>query len=95
MEIKDSKSASSAEKSAEAGLSSVPSQFPSTAERLITVSSVTVGNILVIGGLGWWADDYFHTRPWLTIAAMLIAFVSTQVMIYRAMQALLERKSKK
>lgn len=92
MDNKDLTSTSSTEKSVEAGLSRATERIPSTVERLVAVSSITVGNILVIGGLGWWADSYFHTSPWILIGSLIIAFISTQIMIYRTMMRLMGKK---
>lgn len=92
MENQVKNSPTTTEKSVAAGLSSGKTQIPSTFERLLTVSSVTLGNILILGGGGYLADQYFSTKPWLLIVGLVIAAVASQVMIYRRLMAVLNKK---
>ena len=91
MENLGQKSPTTTEKSVEAGLSSGKMPIPSTAERLLAVGSITLGNIFFLGGGGWLLDKYFHTKPWFLIAGMVLAFISTQVMIYLRMKKLIDQ----
>ena len=42
--------------------------------------------ILIFGALGVWGDLTFHTKPWLTIGAIVIAVICTAHLIKRQLQ---------
>jgi F0F1-type ATP synthase assembly protein I len=37
----------------------------------INISYVLIGSIAMLGGLGWWLDSYFLTKPVLTVFGIL------------------------
>lgn len=46
----------------------------------------TIVFIAVFGGLGYWLDQQFDTKPMLFIVGLLIAFPATQIHLYRKMK---------
>jgi len=44
--------------------------------------------LLIIGGGGWWLDRVFGTRPWLLAISIFIAFIITNVLLFRKVVAL-------
>jgi len=38
-------------------------------------SYTLVGGIIVLGGLGYWADTRFGTAPWLLVVGLLLGIV--------------------
>ena len=44
--------------------------------------------LLIIGGVGWWLDRVFGTRPWLLAISIFIAFIITNVLLFRKVVAL-------
>jgi F0F1-type ATP synthase assembly protein I len=103
MENQNQKFPATTEKSVEVGQSSVemPAQTVnsdsdrqnlSTLERLGWVGSITLGSIVVFGGGGYFLDSLWGTKPWLLIAGMVLAYIGTQVMVYRKMTRLVKKK---
>jgi F0F1-type ATP synthase assembly protein I len=44
------------------------------------------GPLLIIGGLGYFLDKYFDTMPILTIIAVFIAFIVTNILLFKKMK---------
>jgi F0F1-type ATP synthase assembly protein I len=44
------------------------------------------GPLLVIGGLGYFLDQYFNSMPVITISAVFIAFIVTNVLLFKKMK---------
>lgn len=42
-----------------------------------------LGPLLVIGGLGLILDRIFGTRPWLLLGSVLVAFIITNVLLFK------------
>ncbi|MFA4834314.1 MAG: AtpZ/AtpI family protein [Patescibacteria group bacterium] len=51
-------------------------------------STSIFGPILIIGGAGWWLDRVFNTRPWLLIVGVFIAFIVTNILLFKKVVAL-------
>lgn len=48
-----------------------------------TITGYIIGPLLVLGGIGFWLDRYFGTKPWVLLASLAIAFFSTNFLIYK------------
>ncbi|MFP4514774.1 MAG: AtpZ/AtpI family protein [Parcubacteria group bacterium] len=44
------------------------------------------GPLLLIGGLGYFLDQYFNTMPIITIVAVFIAFIVTNILLFKKMK---------
>ncbi|MCF7795211.1 AtpZ/AtpI family protein [Patescibacteria group bacterium] len=44
------------------------------------------GPLLIIGGLGYFLDQYFDTIPIITIIAVFIAFIVTNILLFKKMK---------
>jgi len=49
--------------------------------------------LVILGLLGKYLDARWGTRPWLTLAGILLALVVTSVWLYRYLRSLMEFKS--
>lgn len=60
--------------------------------REIIVASATyslgsiLGPLFVIGGLGWILDRIFDTRPWILLGSILVAFIVTNVLLFKKLK---------
>lgn len=43
-------------------------------------------SFLVFVGLGYWADQWLHTRPWLMLAGAAFGLVSMITLLYKVLQ---------
>lgn len=41
------------------------------------------GPLLVIGGIGLLLDRLFDTRPWILLSSVLVAFVFTNILLFK------------
>ena len=72
-----------------------PSQDFHHLQRLGVVTGITLSNILVFGGIGYWLDKTYGTKPWILIAGLILAFPLSQFEIYKVMKEIMTRKSTK
>lgn len=42
-----------------------------------------LGPLLVIGGVGFILDRIFNTRPWILLISVLVAFIVTNVLLFK------------
>lgn len=47
-----------------------------------------LGPLLIIGGLGLYLDKIFNTKPWLLIISVFIAFIITNILLFKKVMAL-------
>lgn len=47
------------------------------------ISGTIIGPLLLFGGLGYLLDIFFKTRPKLLIAGVFVAFVTTNILLFR------------
>ncbi len=64
--------------------SSPGSRPPSDLGRYAGLGLTFAMTIVVLGGLGWWLDSRFETRPWLLVAGILTGAVGGFVRIVKA-----------
>jgi F0F1-type ATP synthase assembly protein I len=57
------------------------------ASGLYAASSI-IGPLVVFGGIGMLLDDVFETGPWLLLGGVLVAFVVTNVLLFRKVMKL-------
>lgn len=41
------------------------------------------GPLIVIGGIGFFLDKLFGTKPWILLASVLVAFVVTNILLFK------------
>ena len=46
-------------------------------------STSILGPLLIIGGIGYWLDRVFNTRPWLLVISIFIAFIVTNLLLFK------------
>jgi|AntAceMinimDraft_4_1070372.scaffolds.fasta_scaffold10266_2 F0F1-type ATP synthase assembly protein I len=46
------------------------------------------GPLVLFGGLGYFIDNYFSTKPAFILVGVLVAFVSTNVLIFKKLMRL-------
>jgi len=51
-------------------------------------STSILGPLLVIGGIGYFLDKFFGTKPWLLIASIFVAFIVTNFLLFKKVVAL-------
>lgn len=42
-----------------------------------------LGPLLVFGGVGFILDRIFDTKPWLLLGSLFLAFITTQVLLFK------------
>lgn len=52
------------------------------ASAMYSIGSV-LGPLLVIGGIGLVLDRIFNTRPWMLLGSVLVAFIVTNVLLFK------------
>lgn len=62
--------------------------FSDTVTRILTITSITLGNVAILGGVGYYLDLKLGTKPWILIGALVLAYIVTQIMIYRRVKAM-------
>ncbi|MDD5290905.1 MAG: AtpZ/AtpI family protein [Patescibacteria group bacterium] len=51
---------------------------------LAIYSSTSIfGPLIIIGGIGWYLDKVFNTRPWLLVISIFIAFIVTNILLFK------------
>ncbi len=60
---------------------------------LLTATSYTVGTIAVLGGLGYWIDSQFGTKPMAFIIGLVVAFPLSQIMVYKKTKKFAQTKT--
>lgn len=48
-----------------------------------TITGYILGPLVLFGLLGFFLDRHFETKPWILLASLAIAFVSTNILIYK------------
>jgi len=56
-----------------------------------TITGYILGPLLILGGIGLWLDRIFGTKPWIMLAALAVAFFSTNVLIYKRSNKIAEK----
>lgn len=56
------------------------------------VVTITLGTIFILGGVGYWIDSTFGTRPFGTIVGVFIAFPLSQILLVRAIRTFVTRE---
>ncbi|MDD5031436.1 MAG: AtpZ/AtpI family protein [Patescibacteria group bacterium] len=51
-------------------------------------STSIFGPLLIIGGAGWYLDRVLGTRPWLLAISIFIAFIVTNILLFKKVVAL-------
>lgn len=46
-------------------------------------SSSIIGPLLMFGGMGYFIDTYYDTSPWSSLVGVLIAFVVSNVLLFK------------
>jgi len=64
--------------------SSPRSRPPSDMGRYAGLGLTFASTMAVLGGLGWWLDSRFETRPWLLVTGILLGAVGGFVRIVKA-----------
>jgi len=57
-------------------------------------SSSILGPLLIFGGMGYMIDLYYKTNPWVCLSGVLIAFVVTNVLIFKKISLLTKEMDK-
>lgn len=55
------------------------------------ITAAIVAPLVIIGGIGFLLDWYLDAHKWVFLASALIAFVVTNVIVYRRAQAIIRR----
>lgn len=67
-------------------------ETPSLRELLIAsglyATSSIIGPLALFGGAGMLLDSFFATSPWLLLGGVFIAFVTTNILLYRKLATL-------
>ncbi len=50
--------------------------------------SLIIGPLIFFGGIGYLLDKYFNTKPIILIISVLIAFIFTNIFLYRKIKNL-------
>ncbi len=56
-----------------------------------TITGYILGPLLILGGIGLWLDKIFGTKPWIMLASLVIAFFSTNILIYKRSSKIAEK----
>lgn len=63
-------------------------------ELIIASSMYSIGSIagplLIFGGIGLMLDKYFKTSPWALLGCVFIAFITTNILLFRKIKKLNE-----
>jgi len=59
----------------------------------LSLGTQLAASVLVMGGLGWFADDYFGTTPWLLVVGLSLGSTVGLIQFLRAVTALSGRKT--
>jgi F0F1-type ATP synthase assembly protein I len=54
----------------------------------------TVLTIAILGGLGYWLDLQFGTKPYILIGGLVAAFPLSQVLVYKKIKKFANKKTK-
>ncbi|MDD5072006.1 MAG: AtpZ/AtpI family protein [Patescibacteria group bacterium] len=46
-------------------------------------STSIFGPLIIIGGIGWYLDRIFNTRPWILLISVLVAFIVTNFLLFK------------
>lgn len=49
-------------------------------------SYAIAGPLFIFGGLGFALDSYWQTKPWVTLGGVGIAFVATNIILFRKLK---------
>jgi F0F1-type ATP synthase assembly protein I len=59
---------------------------------LALYSSTSIfGPLIIIGGIGWYLDRIFNTRPWILVFGVFIAFIVTNFLLFKKAAFLTKR----
>ncbi|MBU0721998.1 AtpZ/AtpI family protein [Patescibacteria group bacterium] len=50
-----------------------------------------LGPLLLIGGVGYFLDKMFNTNPILLIVSVIIAFIVTNILLYKKVKVLINK----
>lgn len=51
-------------------------------------SASIFGPLFIFGGLGWYLDKRFGSNPWLMLVGVFIAFIVTNILLFKKVVAL-------
>lgn len=51
-------------------------------------SGSILGPLLVFGGLGYYLDKFFHTTPLLIVIGIIVAFITTNILLFKKLRQL-------
>jgi F0F1-type ATP synthase assembly protein I len=60
----------------------------------MSTSILLVTPVLILGGLGFFLDTFFHTAPWLVIIGGIVGFINGISNVFRMTKMMQERKAK-
>lgn len=52
------------------------------------ISGTIIGPLLLFGGIGYLLDNFFDTKPKLLIASVFIAFIITNILLFRKVKSI-------
>lgn len=47
------------------------------------ITGYIIGPLVIFAGLGWWLDQKFDTSPFIMLGAILLAFITTNILIFK------------
>ena len=57
-------------------------------------STSIFGPLLIFIPLGFFLDKHFQTKPWITLISILLAFIITNILIFRKIRKLMKKFKK-
>lgn len=52
------------------------------------ISGTVIGPLLLFGGIGYLLDSFFDTKPKLLIASVFVAFIVTNILLFRKVKSI-------
>jgi len=56
-----------------------------------TITGYILGPLLLLGGIGFFLDKFFGTKPWIMLGALLIAFFLSNLLIFKRSEKIAQR----
>lgn len=73
-------------------LTKVPTTVKELALGMLYHTSASIfGPLLIFIPIGFFLDKYFQTKPWILLGSVLIAFILTNVLIFKKIRKLMKK----